>query len=137
MVPPLWSRGTECAFFRPLEAPSNSTLLHRAVPTFFPDASMTGAVCLDTFSAVIRAAICTLLAVVWLPKAFIFMLHSPYAHLFQVRAPASGAWPYRRGTLPGVLRDLRVSAYALTWMLLCGLITLYGRMLDLFGTPLE
>ena len=27
-----------------------------------------------------------------------------------------------------------VSAYALTWMLLCGLITLYGRMLDLFGT---
>ena len=60
-----------------------------------------------------------------------------YVHLFQVGAPASGAWPYRRGTLPGVLRDLRVSAYALTWMLLCGLITLYGRMLDLFGTPLE
>ena len=27
-----------------------------------------------------------------------------------------------------------VSMYALTWMLLCGLITLYGRALDLFGT---
>ena len=30
-----------------------------------------------------------------------------------------------------------VSAYALTWVLLCGLIALYGRTLDLFGTPLR
>ena len=31
---------------------------------------MTGAGCLDTFSAVILVAICTLLAAMWLPKAF-------------------------------------------------------------------